>query len=335
MFWKKLIKVSKLQFFGAGATMESLEFRGSYDRAAIRMKAGHAIRTGMNKRLVRALATQANSAITVGVGAVSSTNLLASAALAAAGTTTFLDAYSLGAGVLDYPRSIRFAAAASTGDASYTGAGAFVVRVVGTDAYGNVISESVALNSATVVYTKKAFKTVTALYPQIVAGVVGMATGITVGCGAGLNLGLPLPCQALTDLLEYGVKASAATGYTITTLPTTDVGEAYSVMTANITASDTAITITSGTGFPDGAQRSMAEIIGEDGRSEEIIITSRTTTALTVVRGVNSARNSSGTSLARAWNKGSVIAWRPGMTFTPGAITADDRFYLDYMSGVY
>lgn len=326
----------RLELFGTGRniwdqTLGVKERWGDHGKKSVRFYTDVGHKSGIGKRLFEAIATKPNVAITVGVGALAANrdDLLADVALPAIGTTTFLNAYSLGAGVLDYPRTIAFKAGAGVGDGTFVGASAKGVLIVGTDYKGHVIKETIPLNGATAVESKKAFKTVTSLTPAL--NFVGGTDHIA--CGSGGSFAIQRPCASSSDLVEYGTKASAATAYTIATLPTTDVGEAYATLgtggTGDQTLSSTATTINLPTGlgsaFPSA--RAMAEIIDPNGNVEEIIITAKSTDALTVVRGANG-------STARAHSRGCVIAWRPGMTFTPGSITANDRFKLKFLGDV-
>jgi len=332
IFRKLRVSFNRIELFGNGRnsydqSISSKERFGDAGKFSVKFLAHNAHKSGIGKRTVCHVATKPNSAILTGVAAVSATNMLALAALAVGGTTTFLDAFSLGAGVMDVARTVRVAANGGVGDGTFVGASAKGVLITGTDYKGHTIKELVPLNGATAINTKKAFKTITKVEPAL-----NFAGGTDqVSLGSGGDIGLYRPCQSSSDLLEYGVKASAATAYTITTLPTTDVGEAYATVysgntgDSSISLTATTINLPTGAGASFPSARAMGEIIDPNGNVEEIIITARSTDALTVVRGANG-------STPRAHTKGAIIAWRPGMTFSPGSITANDRFRLEYLT---
>jgi hypothetical protein len=128
------------------------------------------------------------SKISLGSPAVASADYLVTTVNVADASTTAL---TLAHTTLDVPRNISAVAqAASSSDA--------VLNIVGTDIYGNVITESLTLNNATAVQTAQAFKTVTSITP---AGGAGKgATALTVGTGN--KLGLPVKLNARPDLLQ-------------------------------------------------------------------------------------------------------------------------------------
>lgn len=128
------------------------------------------------------------SQISLGTPAAADTNFIFESANIADGSTTAL---TLANTTLDVPRNIQAVAqAASSSDA--------VLNIVGTDLYGNTITESLTLNNDTVVQTAQAFKTVTSITP---AGGSGKgATALTIGTGN--KLGLPVKLNKRSDLLQ-------------------------------------------------------------------------------------------------------------------------------------
>jgi hypothetical protein len=98
------------------------------------------------------------------------------------GTTAFTLAHTS----LDVPRSVTAVGAA--------GANA-VLNIVGADAYGNAVTESVTLNGATAVETAQAFKTITSVTPAS-----GSGSSVTVGTGS--KLGLPVKLNKRSDLMQ-------------------------------------------------------------------------------------------------------------------------------------
>lgn len=319
---KLAAQIGDLVLFG-NSQVSAQAKSGGYDGWVWKSKSGHAFKTGAGKRPVRDLLTQKGVAITVGVGATSYTSTFNLATIPANPgyllAADLLDTYSLGKGVLDCPRTLAFRG--SAGNGTYTGASARCVIITGTDKDGKTIKDTVALNTATTVYTKKAFKSITSVYPG-----TGFVTGTTtVSIGPGPSLGLSRPIQIATDILEWELRAYNATAYTVTAIPTTDIGEAYSTLYADIDNTQTSIVLVSGTGFPNAI--AIGEIFSDNGTREEIIITATSTNTLTVVRSANGT-----TAPANGWPKGTKVAWRPGMTVTPASISANDRFVLTYLS---
>lgn len=321
-FRKALILVERLKMYGLQQLYGQERF-GTARKGGIAIAQGQSLMTGLAKiDYVQHIGPGGLVAATAGIAVASSTNLLAKAVLAAGGTTTFLDPASLGAGILDYPRTIQLAASASTGDGTFGASGKAVI-ITGIGITGETIKEEVPLNSATPVTSRKAFYKITKIEPGY-----GFVAGTDdVGCGYGPRFALMRPVIQAADLLNFDSKATAATAWTPTTLAsgvTLDVGEASSVLAADLLSTDTSIVLPSGAGaaWPNSTQITMAELIDADGTIEEIIVTSRSTDTLTVLRGKN------GTT-ARRFNRGAVIAWRPGMTIAP-TITGDDRYRFTY-----
>ena len=126
--------------------------------------------------------------ISLGTPAAADTTFIFESANIADGSTTAL---TLAHTTLDVPRNIQAVAqAASSSDA--------VLNIVGTDLYGNTITESLTLNNNTVVQTAQAFKTVTSITP---AGGAGKgATALIIGTGN--KLGLPVKLNKRSDLLQ-------------------------------------------------------------------------------------------------------------------------------------
>jgi hypothetical protein len=322
------IKVDGVQ---AGGYMYGKDRLGTAYANSIFDYPGHGHVSGHGKRTYAQLFAQGDSAITVGVGVASSTNLLALAALAAAGTTTFLNPTSagtnLGAGFNDYPRTIQLAANSGVGNGTLSGASAKGIYITGVTRAGETATELVPLNGTSVVNTIGTFANITKIAPAL--NFVGGTDEVSAGYGTGLSLERPV--HNILDILEFEVKASAATAYTVTTLPTFDVGEGSGNLNVGITAAATSIVLQLGqgatSGIPSGSQRTRAEIFTGDGSTKEkVMITNRSTDTLTVVRAYDGGYNA-------AWGAGSVLAWRPGMSMTP-TITANDRYYLTYRTDI-
>lgn len=128
------------------------------------------------------------SQISLGSPVAADTNYIVELVAIADGSTTAL---TLAHSTLDVPRNIQaVAAAASSSDA--------VLNIVGTDLYGNTLTESLTLNNDTVVQTAQAFKTVTSITP---AGGAGKG-GTDVIIGTGNKLGLPVKLNKRTDLMQ-------------------------------------------------------------------------------------------------------------------------------------
>jgi hypothetical protein len=479
MFIRKLIGIFNLEMLGSTASY--IEGKNRFPdglKNGYRNKIGTGQRSGIGKKTIFDYIAPGNSAASLGVGATSSINLRALAALATAGTTTFLDASGLGAGYMDVPRTVQLAAGAGVGDGTLTGASAKAILVTGLDAIGNTIKETVPLNGVTAVNSVKCFNKVTRIDPALYF--VGGTDDCSLGYGA--SLGLSRPLESTSDLLEFETRptqkfksssiadSSAITGTSVetafnvtatlpanfwrpggrvritgfvvatstngsdtlliklklgstvllanvatdatngdvvffdftvqcrtigasgtiigwgitnnsgasgvaagvpvtlnstaidttatgaitvtatwssssgsnscllraltvssdedktATLPTSDVGSAHTTIATALTASATSIVVADGSGFPNSTQRTMVEIISPDGSVEEVIIRSRSSNTLTVVRGVNGAT-------ARSWPVGSVICWRPGMSITP-TIVANERYLISYRTDI-
>jgi hypothetical protein len=112
---------------------------------------------------------------------------------------------------LDVPRNIT-AVGASGADA--------ILDIVGTDLYGNVLTETLTLNADTPVETAQAFKTVTSITPEGGAG--KGATAMTVGVGN--KLGFPVKLNARSDLLHAFHGATEDGGGTTVVVGSVDAG---------------------------------------------------------------------------------------------------------------
>jgi hypothetical protein len=231
----------------------------------------------------------------------------------------------------DVPRTVRIVAAKSggtaVGDGAFLAANSRVVLVTGTNAAGQVISETIPLNDTTAVNGVKAFATITSVVlPDQVN-----ASGDQVSIGYGPGLALIRPVASVNNIIEVARKATAATAYTIETLGghTFAVGVVASTIASDITATATSIALAAGTGtnFPNGSQRTHCILEHLDGSVEEVIVTNRSTDTLTVVRGANGT-------VAKAWYAKSQFVLRQPMTITPTTITANDRFYVYYLASV-
>lgn len=314
MFNRRLIHVGTLKFFsdsiikvlGARKALPEVKIVNLDDELFFKRSA--------LRHYEQLVCPQTPSAITAGIAALGTTQILAATPL-----TTALQTITSFVAQPDVPRTINVVSTAGCGDGTYVGANARIVKITGTDIWGNTITEWVPLNTTTQVQTKKAFASVT----SVILPVEGDGTD-TVALGYGTGFPFVFPVDAAAKVLEFGVKATAATAYTVTALPTLAVGSATSTLAADVEATATTLTLASGTGFPDGAQRTMAEIVTGDGSFEEVIITDRTTVTLTVVRGAN------GTTAAR-WESGTTVIYRAPMTFTH-APTANDRLRIGYQT---
>jgi len=126
------------------------------------------------------------SKISLGSPVVADVNYIAeSQAIVDAAVTALTLAHT----TLDVPRNITATGA--------TGADA-VLNVIGTDVYGNVITETITLNGTATIQGVKAFKTITSITPA--GGSDLGATDLTVGTGS--KLGLPVKLNARPDLLQ-------------------------------------------------------------------------------------------------------------------------------------
>lgn len=97
---------------------------------------------------------------------------------AGTGVTTSVDAQGVTRYVLDTPRTVSLDSS-SAGDTTQT------ATVYGYDVYGQAMSEAVALNGQTEVYTKKAFKSVTRI-------AISALTAGNINAGFTDTLGLPV-----------------------------------------------------------------------------------------------------------------------------------------------
>lgn len=315
------LNVSVANFFGDCTLRRRGLPSGTAKNKSVLLASGNSLAFGLGGMQFSQVVTAPNAAITTGCAAVSNT-----AVKAATGLTTAAQVITTFAAQPDVPRCLRFVCtktgATAVGDGGWTADNSRYVIAVGTDINDQVITEWIPLNDTTLVDSIKAFKTVTSITLPIKVN----STGDTVSVGYGFKFGLMRPVSAATNLIEFARKASAATAYTIETLPTFDIGEATTTISANASASATSLSIADATGWTDGAQRSMATLEFPDGTTEEVIVTSRTTTTLTVVRGAN------GTT-AVAIPSGTQISLRPGMTFTV-TVVANDRYLVRFISPI-
>ena len=333
MLFKNKIAIKVLEFFNRGEVnlhglarrSDQVVFGGlsnqDHTKKAIPMAQGVSWKRSW-KRQSSQIFMGASATITNGIAAVGQTQILALTTLAAASAdvTTFV-------AQPDCPRAVRAVAAKSgataVGDGSFSTSTGRVLIVYGTDQWGESIVEEIPLNDTTAVVGKKAFATIT----KITMPAKINATGDQVSVGYSNVLGIVSPLESSADALEFARKASAATAYTTEAMGTLDVGYAATTVSEDVDIDETSVTITSATGFPDGAQVNHARLEGLDGSYEDVIITNRSTTTLTLKRGAN------GTT-ARAWPSGTYICWRSGNTIAPASITANDRFKIQTQSAV-
>jgi hypothetical protein len=126
------------------------------------------------------------SKISLGSPVVADVNYIAESQIIADGAVAALTLVNT---TLDVPRNIT--ATGALGDDA-------ILNVVGTDVYGNAITETITLNGTATIQGVKAFKTVTSVTP---AGGAGLgAAAVTVGTGS--KLGLPVKLNARPDLLQ-------------------------------------------------------------------------------------------------------------------------------------
>ena len=284
------------------------------------------------KRQVLQQFTALDSAITVGIAAaptIVSTQTLAN------GSTTLV---TTGITNPDIPRTIKFTGNQSAGDGTFTSASAKIVQVVGTNAFGHPISESVALNGTTAVSTIQAFATITSLlFPS------RNASGDTVAVVGGASFGLLYPVQGVGDLIEISRKATAATAYTVETLPSTvTVGEAYVQSNASLAKGTVytpySATISFVTASLTGTLPSapyILQILGKGGTVEDVTVTGSSSsggvTTLTIVRNIHT---SFGTTTYPSWYpNGVMLNYKAPHTITP-TLTANDRLLMSYQTGV-
>lgn len=329
MFYKNGISLKFLEFVAYGqAAMRGAARRASQIKWSGFVNQDHTLKSipmadGVTwkrswKRQSSQIINGASATITNGIAAVGQTQILALTDLtdAVQEITTF-------AAQPDCPRALRIVAAKTGATALGDGDFGYYITAYGTDQWGNSIIEDIPLNDTTAVVGKKAFKTVT----QINLPAAINTTGDQISVGYSNVLGLLDPIETSADVIEWARKASAATAYTTEALGTLDVGYAATTVSEDVDIDETSVTIASATGFPNSTQRSHARLEALDGTYEDVIITSRSTTTLTLVRGAN------GTA-ARAWPSGTMICWRSGNTIAPSSITANDRFKIQTQSAV-
>jgi len=126
------------------------------------------------------------SKISLGSPAVASANFIATTQAIVDAAVTPL---TLANTTLAVPRNIT-ATGASGADA--------ILDIVGTDVYGNVITETITLIGTATIQGVKAFKTVTSITPEGGSGLG--ATAVTIGMGS--KLGLPVKLNARPDLMQ-------------------------------------------------------------------------------------------------------------------------------------
>lgn len=322
MFQRRTANISNLRFFDS-PEISRLGSRGLTEFVnSVLLQDEFYWRTARQRSVEKLVCPRTPSAITAGVAikaanAAGCTILTTTSLTASEQTITSISAQP------DVARTLIVYSTATTGDAGFTSANARIVKITGTDIWGNTITDWVPLNSTTGVQTNKAFASVT----QIILPVQGDGSDTcSVGMGDGFALGYPV--NAVADILEFGVKASAATAYTVTALPTLTnrVGYAASTLNGAIASDATSIVLASGSSFPSTVARGInMEIVGPDGSYEEIIVTAKSSNTLTAVRGANG-------STALAWPTGTPVVFRAPMTFAPASITADDRFRINYLT---
>lgn len=273
-----------------------------------------------------------NAAITVGIKAAGAITILAAQALAAGAATVVAAGFTQP----DIPRSINFVTNnASCGDGTFTTATAKIVVIVGLDQFNISRTESVALNGTTTVSTLWCYQSVTSItFPSQFAG------GDTCTTTVGTKFALERPVQAAADLLEIERKASAATAYTVETLPaTTDIGEGYGPIatvlpyvaswSAPFSTTIQVLTTAIVGSFPNSTY--IAEFLGPNG-NEKVTVTgtaiSGLYTVITFIRGLHGAPTP-----LRNYNAGAYINRMPAMSISP-TLTADDRLCLRYRSAV-
>lgn len=300
-----------ISFFGV-ALLEAASADSSVYRRSIHVDAGNFVLRAIKTPRTQLISPAA--ALATGIAIAGNTQIKAAVTLSA----TVATAVTTFVAQPDVARTIRV-----KGNQAGLGDGTFALRVVlleGLDQFGRAIKETVPLNAATAVDSKRAFSSLTRVTLPVRVG-----AGDTVSLGYGAALGLDRPCELAADLVEVARKATAATAYTSEALPgTTDITPVHSTLAATITAAAVSITLVDGSTFANGAQRVNAEILGPDNMIEEVIITSRTGNVLTVVRGVNGQT-------ARRHVQGATLVTRPGNTIAP-ALTADDRLLVTYLT---
>jgi hypothetical protein len=148
------------------------------------------------------------SKISLGSPAAADTNyIVESSTITDAATTALTLAHT----TLAVPRSITAVGAAGS-DA--------ILNIVGTDVYGNVLTESLTLDGVTAQETAQAFKTITSITPDGGAGLGG--TEVIVGMGN--KLGLPVKLTARHNLLHAFLGAVEDGGGTTVVVGSTDAG---------------------------------------------------------------------------------------------------------------
>jgi hypothetical protein len=332
---KTALEISQTLRLDAAATIDSGTPQGGYDGRMVRLAARNGIKRGLGKKTHLQVITPGGAAITSGVAALGTTNLLGLTNLS---TAPVVKTYADFSAQPDVPRSLNFTAAktggTAVGDGGWAGANSRYAIIDGLDSLGYRRIEWVPLNDTSSVQSIYCYSYVYSITLPIKVN----ATGDQVKVGYGSKFGFEHPVQAATDILEFYTKPSAGYVlhsmdaetqiYELTTLPaTTDVGEAQTTTAEVLDRTETVLTVADGSVFANGAQRTFCELIDPDtGETEEIVISSRTNNDLTIARGVN------GTT-ARKWKSGIVIAKRPGMSFTYAA-TTNDRMQISYKTDI-
>lgn len=155
-----------------------LDYPLQFPNSATNTIGGSSYSINVDPKLVPSTADCYASLITLGAPiAADDDGICAAQSLAAAGSLTMAGALvSGGVATLDQPRGIQIVS--SNTDAA-------VLTVTGTDVYGRPMSEAITLNATTVVFGKKAFKTVTSVVSS--AAIANLAK-----VGTSNVLGLPV-----------------------------------------------------------------------------------------------------------------------------------------------
>jgi hypothetical protein len=316
-FWKRIIGVSLLKFFPNASGLRQIGITEDMETGflgnAINLQGGTLLkRTPLHYLTQRHIISALNGAITVGVD-VASTALVGSDTIPVCTLAAQRVAFDM---VPDVPRTIEV----DTDDAGI-GDGTFAsdtVTVEGFDQFGNAQVEEIPCNGLTAVEGILPFSRVT--FVTIPPGPVG---GEQVTVEGGSALAVPFPFLA-AEFVEFGVKASAATAYTVTAPPTM-AGYHYSgTLIDAITATATTFKIagTAGIATTLNTDDPWMEIKSGRGYSELVKVSAASHSAgeitVTCVRGL-------ALTTARAWKAGTKVVSKNPSTISP-SITADDRY---------
>jgi hypothetical protein len=237
---KRNSQVNRQTFVGTKRVAVLASPDPGYIKNPIFIDPGVHYRTGNVKDFKEVIFTAPNVAITTGLAAASTTNILSAGTISATLPTTFL-ASGLSIVNMDYPRTLQVTSSAGVGDGTFTSATACWITIFGFNHLGLQIQEMVALNTTSTLITLKAFSAIS----KIVATAATGATTPTLSIGYGKGFKIPFPMEFTNDIVEIARKASAATAYTTEVLSghAFDIGYAWAPINVAGINTDTTITI--------------------------------------------------------------------------------------------